>query len=120
LILYGDGSQERDFTYVDDIARGTLLGLQSIGFEIINLGSDRPVKLRQIIKTIERLLGREAVIQSRPGHPADVPATWADLSKARRLLGWSPQTTWEEGLEHTVKWYLENRQWASAVELGTE
>jgi len=120
LILYGDGSQERDFTYVDDIARGTLLGLQSIGFEIINLGSDRPVKLRQIIKTIERLLGREAVIQSRPGHPADVPATWADLSKARRLLGWSPQTTWEEGLEHTVKWYLQNRQWASAVQLGAE
>ena len=120
LILYGDGSQERDFTYVDDIARGTLLGLQSIGFEIINLGSDRPVKLRQIIKTIERLLGREAVIQSRPGHPADVPATWADLSKARRLLGWSPQTTWEEGLEHTVKWYLQNRQWAKAVEVKVE
>ena len=120
LILYGDGSQERDFTYVDDIARGTLLGLQSIGFEIINLGSDRPVKLRQIIKTIERLLGREAVIQSRPGHPADVPATWADLTKARRLLGWSPQTTWEEGLEQTVKWYLENRQWAKAVEVKVE
>ncbi len=120
LILYGDGSQERDFTYVDDIARGTLLGLKPVGFEIVNLGSDRPVKLRQIIKTIERLLGREAVIQSRPGHPADVPATWADLSKARRLLGWSPQTTWEEGLEHTVKWYLENRQWVSSVQLGPE
>jgi len=60
------------------------------------------------------------VIQSRPGHPADVPATWADLSKARRLLGWSPQTTWEEGLEQTVKWYLENRQWVKGVEVARE
>jgi len=120
VIVYGDGMQERDFTYVDDIARGTLLGLKPVGFEIVNLGSDRPVKLRQIIKTIERLLGREAVIEFRPGHPADVPATWADLSKARRLLGWSPQTTWEEGLEQTVKWYLENRQWANAVAVGAE
>jgi dTDP-glucose 4,6-dehydratase len=118
VIVYGDGMQERDFTYVDDIARGTTLGLKPVGFEIVNLGSDRPVKLQQIIKTIERLLGREAVIQSRPGHPADVPATWADISKARRLLGWSPQTTWEEGLEQTVQWYLENRSWASAIEVG--
>jgi UDP-glucuronate 4-epimerase len=118
LILYGDGSQERDFTYVDDIARGTLLGLQPVGFEIINLGSDRPVKLRQIIKTIEGLLGREAMVELRPGHPADVRATWADLTKARRLLGWAPQTTWEEGLEQTVKWYLEQRSWVSAIELG--
>ncbi len=120
VIVYGDGMQERDFTYVDDIAQGTILGLKPVGFEIVNLGSDRPVKLQQIIKTIERLLGREAVIQSRPGHPADVPATWADVSKARRLLGWSPQTTWEEGLEQAVMWYLENRQWANGVEVARE
>jgi nucleoside-diphosphate-sugar epimerase len=120
VIVYGDGMQERDFTYVDDIARGTILGLKPLGFEIINLGSDRPVKLQQIIKAIERLVGRDAVIEFRPGHPADVRATWADLSKARRLLGWSPQTTWEEGLERAVKWYLENRQWARAVELDVE
>jgi len=117
VILYGDGMQERDFTYVDDIARGTILGLKPVGFEIVNLGSDRPVKLQQIIKTIEGLLGREAVIQSRPGHPADVPATWADLTKARRLLGWSPQMTWEEGLDQTVKWYLEHRPLASSINL---
>jgi len=120
VIVYGDGMQERDFTYVDDIARGTLLGLKPVGFEIVNLGSDRPVKLRQIIKTIERLLGREAVIEFRPGHPADVPATWADLTKARRLLGWSPQTTWEEGLEQTVKWYLEHRSLANSIQVGPE
>jgi len=120
VIVYGDGMQERDFTYVDDIAQGTILGLKPVGFEIVNLGSDRPVKLQQIIKTVERLLGREAVIQSRPGHPADVPATWADVSKARRLLGWSPKTTWEEGLEQAVKWYLEHRSLASSINLGAE
>ena len=120
IILYGDGTQERDFTFVDDIARGTLLGLNPLGYEIINLGSDRPVKLHQVITTIERLLGRSAVIQSRPGHPADVPATWADLSKAKRLLGWAPESTWQEGLERAVKWYLENRSWAKSIDVGAE
>jgi nucleoside-diphosphate-sugar epimerase len=118
LTLYGDGTQERDFTYVDDIARGTVLGLKSLDYEIINLGSDRPVKLNQIIESIERLLGQKAVIQSRPSHPADVPATWADVSRAKRLIGWAPETTWEEGLEHAVKWYLEHRSLASSIELG--
>jgi UDP-glucuronate 4-epimerase len=120
ITLYGDGTQERDFTFVDDIARGTLLGLKPLGYEIINLGSDRPVQLRQIITTLERLLGRTAAIQVRPGHPADVPATWADLSKAKRLLGWAPETTWEEGLERAVKWYLENRAWVASVDVGTD
>lgn len=120
LTLYGDGTQERDFTYVDDIARGTVLGLKPLGYEVINLGSDRPVKLQQIIKSIERLLSRHAVIQSRPVHPADVPATWADVSKARKLLGWRPQTAWEDGLAQTVEWYLKNREWAKAIEIGVE
>jgi nucleoside-diphosphate-sugar epimerase len=120
LILYGDGTQERDFTYVDDIARGTVLGLKPLGYEVINLGSDRPVKLQQIIQTIQRLLGRDAIIQSLPRHPADVPATWADLSKARKLLGWEPQTAWEDGLERAVEWYLSNRDWAKAIEVETE
>ncbi len=120
LILYGDGTQERDFTYVDDIARGTLLGLKPLGYEIVNLGGDRPVKLQQIIASIERLLGRDAVVQPRPGHPADVPATWADVSKARRLLDWEPQTVWGDGLERTVEWYLKNREWVKAIEVRPE
>ncbi len=120
LTLYGDGTQERDFTYVDDIARGTLLGLKPLGYEIINLGSDRPVKLQQIIKSIEHLLGQGALIHSRPVHPADVPATWADVSKARRLLDWEPQTVWEDGLERTVEWYLKNREWVKSIEVRPE
>ena len=120
LTLYGDGTQERDFTYVDDIAQGTLLGLKPLGYEIINLGSDRPVKLQQIIKSIEHLLGQGALIHSRPVHPADVPATWADVSKARRLLDWEPQTVWEDGLERTVEWYLKNREWVKSIEVRPE
>jgi UDP-glucuronate 4-epimerase len=115
LILYGDGTQERDFTYVDDIARGTVLGLKPLGYEIINLGSDRPVPLKTIVGLLEDLLGQPARLHPHPMHPADVPATWADISRARRLLGWEPRTTVEEGLHNVVKWYQENRQWVREI-----
>jgi UDP-glucuronate 4-epimerase len=116
--LYGDGSQERDFTYVDDIARGTFLALQPMGYEIINLGSDRPVTVRQVIAVLEELLRRPAHLEHLPAHPADVPATWADVAKALRMLGWTPKTSLEEGLRNAVRWYVENRSWASEIEIG--
>jgi len=115
LVLYGDGSQERDFTYVDDIARGTLAALVPVGFEVINLGSSRPVSLLRLIELLEGLVGRRARIERRPGHPADVPATWADISKAKRLLGWEPHTPLEAGLQRVVEWYMENREWARGI-----
>ncbi len=115
LVLYGDGSQERDFTYVDDIARGTLAALTPVGFEVINLGSDRPVSLLRLIELLEGLVGRRARIEHRPSHPADVPATWADISKAKRLLGWEPRTPLEAGLQRVVEWYTENREWARGI-----
>jgi len=118
IMLYGDGSQERDFTYVDDIAHGTLLGLKPLGYEIINLGSDRPITMRQFITILERQLGRPARVQRRPAHPADVRATWADITKARRLLEWAPSTPLEDGLGAAVRWYKENRSWASRIDLG--
>jgi dTDP-glucose 4,6-dehydratase len=117
LVLYGDGTQERDFTYIDDIARGTLAALKPLGYEVINLGSDRPVPLHDVITLIERFLGRQAQIQRRPMHPADVTATWADISKACKLLGWVPQTSLEEGLRRTVDWYMHNRDWAKQIQL---
>ena len=117
LLLYGDGSQERDFTYVGDIARGTLLALEPLGFEIINLGSDRPVAIRDVIATLEGLLEKKASIERRPFHAADVLATRADISKAQDVLGWEPQTGLEEGLQHTVEWYRQNREWAKDVSL---
>jgi nucleoside-diphosphate-sugar epimerase len=115
--LYGDGSQERDFTYVDDIARGTVKALRPLGYEIINLGSDHPVPLNQVIAILEELLGKKARIVYLPKHPADVPTTWADISKARKLLGWEPKTSLEAGLRQAVEWYLQNRGWAKEIDL---
>jgi nucleoside-diphosphate-sugar epimerase len=109
---------------MDDIARGTIAALSLLNseirnpkFEIINLGSDRPVVLMDTIRLVEGLVGKKAQIEYRPRHPADVPATWADISKARTLLSWTPLTPLEEGLRHAVGWYLQNRSWAKEIEL---
>lgn len=117
LLIYGDGQQSRDFTYVDDIARGTIAALKPLGYEIINLGSDRPIVLMDAVRLIEKLLGKKAAVQYHSRHPADVFATWADIGKARQLLGWEPQVPLEEGLRETCRWYLENRVWAREVKV---
>ncbi len=117
VILYGDGSQERDFTYVDDVARGTVLALRPLGYEVINLGSDRPAPLREVIAILERRIGRTAHLDRRPSHPADVRATWADIGKARALLNWAPHTSLDDGLAATVSWYQKHRSWASRIDL---
>jgi nucleoside-diphosphate-sugar epimerase len=116
ITVFGDGSQTRDFTYVDDIARGTVLAIKPIGYEIINLGNNHPYELNQIITIIETQLGQKAKRLYTPPHPADVPATWADISKAKTLLDWQPRVSVEEGIQNTVKWYKENRDWAKNVE----
>jgi UDP-glucuronate 4-epimerase len=113
--VYGDGQQSRDFTYVDDIARGTILGLKPLGYEIINLGSDRPVVLMEIIHAIEELLGVQAELQWLPRHQADVPATWANIEKARRLLEWETNTHYTQGIANSVEWYLRERDWAKDI-----
>ncbi len=118
IVVFGDGSQKRDFTYVDDIARGTLAALVPLGYEVVNLGSDRPVALSSVIEQISALVGRPAHIDRRPPHPADVPATWADISKARSLLGWAPQVALEEGLARCVAWYQEHRDFVLPLPLG--
>jgi UDP-glucuronate 4-epimerase len=115
VIVYGDGQQSRDFTYVDDIARGTIAGLKPVGYEVINLGSDEPVVLMDAIRLVEELTGQEAALEHKPRHPADVLATWADIGKAERLLGWRPQTRFREGAARLVEWYRENREWAREV-----
>jgi nucleoside-diphosphate-sugar epimerase len=95
---------------VDDIARGTVAALKGVGHEIINLGSDSPVVLLDVVRLLEDLLDRPARLTYEPAHPADVPATWADIGKARRILGWRPRTTIEEGARAMIEWYLENRE----------
>ena len=116
ITVYGDGNQERDFTYVDDIARGTIAALGCKGFDVFNLGSDRPLKVNRVIELVEARVGAKASIERQPPHPADVPATWADISKARRLLGWKPATSFEVGVDAAVKWYLDNRSWARDIQ----
>jgi len=107
--VFGDGNQSRDFTYIDDIADGTIKALRPLGYEIINLGSDNPVRLNRVIRLIEETLGRRAKRKRLPRHPADIRATWAHIKKARELLGWSPRTTIEEGIKKTVAWFRQNR-----------
>ena len=115
VTVYGDGSQSRDFTYVDDIARGTVTGLRPLGYEIINLGSDRPAKLQDLIQMVEEQVGRRARLEHRPRHPADVSATWADIGKAKRLLGWQPEASLHEGVARLVAWYQHERAWAKDI-----
>jgi len=115
VTIFGDGQQSRDFTYVDDIARGTIAALKPVGYEIINLGSDHPEVLIDVLHLVEELVGKKAIIEYKPRHPADVLATWANISKAETLLGWRPQTQSREGFARLVEWYNENREWAKDI-----
>ncbi|HWR57350.1 MAG TPA: SDR family NAD(P)-dependent oxidoreductase [Thermodesulfovibrionales bacterium] len=108
--VFGDGKQERDFTYIDDIAEGTLKCLQPFGYELFNLGNDSPSKLMHVIKLIEENLGRKATIEWLERHPADTPASWANIEKSRNMLKWAPTVSIEEGVRNTVQWYRENRE----------
>jgi UDP-glucuronate 4-epimerase len=115
VTVYGDGKQSRDFTFVEDIARGTIAALDQPGYNIINLGSDGPVVLLDTIRMIEGLLGKKANLVYRPMHAADVTATWADITRARSLLGWEPTTKFEDGVRALVDWYMKERSWAKDV-----
>jgi UDP-glucuronate 4-epimerase len=115
VTVYGDGQQSRDFTHVDDIARGTVAGLRPLGYEVINLGSDEPVVLMDAIRHLEKIVGRDAQLEFLPRHRADVLATWADIAKAERLLGWRPRLSFREGLEEAVAWYQANESWAREI-----
>ena len=114
LPMFGDGTTGRDYTFVDDIVSGVLSALRwtkvsdyPVPFEVFNLGNSHPVKLKELIQAIEGVTGRKAVIEHLPDQPGDVPLTWADVSKARRLLGYEPKTRLEEGLKRFLDWYRE-------------
>jgi UDP-glucuronate 4-epimerase len=115
LRLNGDGEQSRGFTHVDDIARGTLLGLRPLGYEIINLGGHESIRMNALIAMLEELLGKKADVVHLPAHPADMLANWANIEKARRILGWEPQISLLEGVAGLVAWYRRERAWASQV-----
>jgi nucleoside-diphosphate-sugar epimerase len=115
--IYGDGSQSRDFTYVDDIAEGTVRALKPLGYEIINLGGNNPHKLLEVVRLIEKFLSKEAKIIYKDFHKADLKATWADITKAKTLLGWEPKVPLEEGIKRTVQRFKENWDWLKEIEL---
>jgi len=117
LEVFGDGSQSRDFTYIDDIAEGTILALKPLGYEIINLGNNQPHKLSEVIGLIEKFTGKTAKVENREFHKADLKATWADITKAKELLGWQPKVSLEEGIRRTVDWFKENWHWLKDIKL---
>jgi UDP-glucuronate 4-epimerase len=107
LPVFGDGTTRRDYTFIDDIIAGVRAAIdyEASDFEVFNLGESRTVSLSELIALLERELGREALIERRPTQPGDVPQTFADISKARRLLGYDPQTPIEEGIRRFVEWF---------------
>jgi len=115
VTIFGDGTQTRGFTYVDDIARGTIQALIPVGYEIINLGGHQTISINDLVKKMEMLLGKKASIEFLPAHPADMNASWADVSKAREMLDWQPQVSLEMGIPQLIDWYMQERSWASQV-----
>ena len=124
ITVFGDGSQTRDFTYVDDIARGTLLAAKPMGegskagHEVINLGGGKtPISLLDFIGKIEDRLGKKAEIVWQPMSASEMQDTAADIAKAKTMLGWEPEIDLDKGLDATVARYLENQNWAGGVKL---
>lgn len=114
--LYGDGEQRRDFTYIDDIAEGTIKGLKPLGYEIINLGGgNTPLSINRMIALLEEHLGKAAVLEKHPFNEADMPETAADLTRARSLLHWEAKTAPEEGFARLVEWYQANADWLAPL-----
>lgn len=104
---YGEGQSRRDYTYIDDIVQGVRAAADYEGpaYDVFNLGGAHTVSLRELIEKLELSTGRKAIIKHWPEQPGDMPATWADISKAKKLLGYSPDTTIDEGLGKFVSWY---------------
>jgi UDP-glucuronate 4-epimerase len=118
LHLNGDGSQSRGFTFVDDIARGTIQALRPLGFEVINLGGHETITIRELISMMEEVTGKQAEIIHHPFPKADMLTNHADTQKAMELLNWRPRVGLDEGVRQTVQWYLDNIDWAKDLDVG--
>src|SRR2546430_9224396 len=108
---FGDGTTRRDYTYIDDIIQGTMVALKYEGpmFDVFNLGENETIQLKDLIAAIETALGKKAKINRLPEQPGDMPLTCADISKARKLLGYNPKTKFSDGLPRFVDWFLRSR-----------
>lgn len=108
--MFGDGSSKRDYTYIDDITKGISQALEKeLDFGIINLGNSQTVKLIDFINLIGKLMEKKPKIKQMPEQPGDVPLTYADITKAKKLLNYEPKTNFEEGMKKFTNWFKENR-----------
>jgi len=114
-VVYGDGKQSRGFTYLDDIARGTIQALKPLGYEIINLGGHEVITINDLIALIEDVVGKKAIVEYGPAVQADMRSNWADVAKAKKVLGWEPEYDLRGGVQALVDWYNAEREWAKDV-----
>lgn len=110
--VYGDGSTSRDYTFVDDTVQGIMgaISYDRSDFEIVNLGNNYTVSLKELISAIEATTGKKAMIEQLPDQPGDVPKTFADISKAKKLFGYHPNTKLEDGLQKFYDWFMTNQE----------
>ncbi|MBT7854765.1 MAG: NAD-dependent epimerase/dehydratase family protein [Opitutae bacterium] len=109
--FFGDGSTRRDYTFVRDIVAGirAAMDYRDTDFEVLNLGNNHTVSLIEMVQSLESALGAKAILNQQPNQPGDVPQTWADVSKAAKLLGYSPSTSFEEGIHEFTTWIKEKK-----------
>ncbi len=108
VTLFGNGDSKRDYTFVKDVADAVVKAIdKDLGFETINIGNSHPTRLNTLVKVLESAFGKEAVIRKKPWPASDIKVTYADISKARRLLHWKPKTSLKKGIEQFAEWYLE-------------
>jgi UDP-glucuronate 4-epimerase len=112
ITVYGDGSTSRDYTFVNDTVRGVIgaISYDKSSFEIINLGNNYTITLKELIAAVEEVIGKKAIIEQHPDQPGDVPKTFADISKAKALLGYDPKTKLADGLKEFYDWFIQNRE----------
>lgn len=115
--LTGDGAQSRGFTYLDDIARGTILALNPVGYELINLGGHEVISINEMLSILESKIGKKAKVEYINRHKADITTSQADVSKAYQILGWQPQVNLEQGISRMIQWFLDEKDWIEQVEL---
>ncbi len=110
ITMFGDGATSRDYTYIDDIVSGIIASIEydKSDFEIFNLGNNYSISLKELIRSIEQITGKKAVIEQFPDQPGDVPKTFADISKAKYMLGYNPATKLQDGLKIFYEWFCIN------------
>jgi nucleoside-diphosphate-sugar epimerase len=114
--VFGDGEQSRGFTYIDDLAEGIIAGMKPLGFEIVNLGGHEVISINELIRLLEEIVGKKANVQHGLPNPADMLRNWADVGKAKALLGWTPRVKMRDGVRRLVDWYNAERAWAKDIQ----